>query len=101
MWGLGNDGIQLKSVQEPRCAPDPRIRISAIKHGRFQGLTWRQYIRKIEGIISARYAYAVLPVRFDVDLPGAAPTERAKPDIAYVLIGLARAFDGKPGVYLV
>src|SRR5579863_494702 len=101
MCGLGDDGIELESVQEPRSAADPRIRISTIKRGCLQGLTGPKDIREIERSVSARDTHPVQRVRFDVDLPGTAPTERAKPNISYVLIRLTGAFDRKPWVYLV
>src|ERR1700722_15980325 len=96
MCGLGDDGVNLESVQEPRCAADPPIRISTIKRGRLQRLTGPKDVREIERSVSARDAHPVQRVRFDVDLPGAAPTERTKPNISLVRIRLTGAFDGKP-----
>jgi hypothetical protein len=49
-------------------------------------LSWGETIAKIKVIGAACYANLLCRILFNADLPGAAPPQRAKPNVAAVLI---------------
>src|ERR1700683_2374377 len=67
---------------------------------RLQLFTVGQQIREVKGVRPARYTNLLHRVLLYGNLPRPAPPQRAKPDIADLLVIGGSALDGKPGIVL-
>ena len=96
----GQNVLELVAMQQPRSAAQPMRRVPAIENRRLQLLSRLQDVAEVEGIEAAGDAHRIQLVLLDRDAPRPAPSQRAKPHLAMVLVRLA-ALNRKPWIGLV
>src|SRR5271157_3548323 len=86
-------------MQKARSATKPAGRVPAIENRRLQPFARMQHVAKVEGIEAAGDPYRVHLILLDRDSPRPAPPQRAKPNLAVLLVGIA-GLERKPGIGL-
>ena len=101
MRGLGEDAGELEAVHETRGAADAVMGESGVEIGRAESLAGLEDVGEVKGIEAASDADLSDLILLDGDLPVSAPTERAEPDVAGVLVAGVAALDGEPWIDVV